>query len=197
MFIPGAAGQLEVLLESDSANRDFAIIAHPHPQYGGSMSDNVVALLGKAFAGKGINTLKFNFRGVGSSESHYDGGEGEVDDLRSVIAWCTEHYPQARVYVCGYSFGAIMVLKALTNGVDGSVLRGLVLVAPPTQMLPRRPELPYPLLVIAGAQDEIVPLETALTAFGTSVQTIDGSDHFFNGADQQIIDFTQAFIDAT
>ena len=107
MFIAGPGGQLEAILEYDSSNRDFAIIAHPHPQYGGSMSDNVVTILAKAFGERGINTLKFNFRGVGLSESSYDGGNGEIGDVQAAVAWVAEYYPEAGYYLCGYSFGKV------------------------------------------------------------------------------------------
>lgn len=197
MFIPGPEGQLEALLEYDSTYQDFAIIAHPHPQYGGSMSDNVVTILAKAFSRAGINTLKFNFRGVGLSESSYDDGKGEVADVQAAVTWSADTYPEARYYLCGYSFGAIMVLKALDDKAGEPRLRGSVLVAPPMSMLTGPPVISYPLLVLAGEADPIVPLKTAITAFGSFVKIIDGSDHFFHGKDRQIMDYTQEFIDAT
>ena len=198
MFIQGIDGQLEAIIESDQANQDFVILCHPHPQYGGSMHDGVVAILARSFAGRGVNSLRFNFRGVGASEATFDKGKGETMDVLSVINWCAAQYPDAGLYVAGYSFGAIMVINALQQIRPEIQLKGSVLVAPPTQMLQQPPEVNYPLLVIAGRQDAIVELANAETAFGADkVRVIDDCDHFFAGKDTQITHFVEEFIDAT
>ncbi len=68
-LIDGPAGKLEtVLAEPDSGHpRGIAIVAHPHPLYGGTMDNKVVYTLFKALLELGFITVKFNFRGVGQS----------------------------------------------------------------------------------------------------------------------------------
>ena len=49
VFIPGPAGRLEAkYFKSKKNTSPIALILHPHPQYGGTMNNNVV-----------VNTLTF------------------------------------------------------------------------------------------------------------------------------------------
>ena len=48
MFIEGTEGQLEADLNLVTPESDVAILCHPHPQYGGSMHDNVLSMLNTA-----------------------------------------------------------------------------------------------------------------------------------------------------
>jgi len=202
VFISGPAGQLESSFDQVEDSDGIAILCHPHPQYGGSMHDNVLSMLSAAFQQQAISSLKFNFRGVGESEGEYADGLGEVEDTLAITNWCRDQHPQAGIYLCGYSFGAIMALKALSQlrpqlG-ESSYLKGSVLVAPPVQMLSESPGIECPTLVILGADDMIVPLESASAQFEDClVQVIQGADHFFFNHDQQIIKGTRDFIDGT
>jgi hypothetical protein len=61
--------------------RGIALVAHPHPLYGGTMDNKVAQTLARTFVGLGYVTARFNFRGVGESEGVHDHGQGEVDDM--------------------------------------------------------------------------------------------------------------------
>ena len=61
--------------------RGTAVIAHPHPLFGGTMDNKVVQTVARAFVQTGWRAVRFNFRGVGGSEGSYDNGTGELQDL--------------------------------------------------------------------------------------------------------------------
>jgi len=66
--IDGAAGTLECALDlPDDAPRGIALVAHPHPLYGGTMDNKVAQTLARAFVALGYATARMNFRGVGKS----------------------------------------------------------------------------------------------------------------------------------
>ena len=99
MFESGGL-KLEGLL--DRARGDAGVvIAHPHPQYGGSMHNNVVESLVKAYGKAGFTTLRFNFRGVGRSEGHYDGGVGEQQDVSGAVAYLKD-LGMTTIHLAGY-----------------------------------------------------------------------------------------------
>ena len=125
-MIPGPAGNLEALV-SDSGGGSWVILCHPHPIYGGSMFDAVLDTVEQALTPMNLRTLRFNFRGVGSSEGEHDHGEGEVNDLLAVVEWLCEAKNPSIVSVAGYSFGSVVASRGVAN--NDSVSR-VVLVAP-------------------------------------------------------------------
>ncbi|MEN9466579.1 MAG: hypothetical protein RL081_580, partial [Pseudomonadota bacterium] len=72
MTIDGTAGLMEVLLDEPApalgVPRGTAVIAHPHPLFGGTMDNKVVQTLARAFVLCGWRAVRFNFRGVGKSQ---------------------------------------------------------------------------------------------------------------------------------
>ena len=87
-FVPGPAGALQVLEEQpDGTPVALAVICHPHPLHGGTLTNKVVHQLARTFTELGAVSVRFNFRGVGDSDGEYDEGEGERDDLIAVIDW--------------------------------------------------------------------------------------------------------------
>ena len=87
--LTGPAGHLEAVLDQPAlrtatgAPRAAVVFAHPHPQYGGDMYNNVVDAIAEGILAAGIAALRFNFRGVGRSGGSHDNGVGEQDDVRS------------------------------------------------------------------------------------------------------------------
>ena len=91
--MPGPAGALECLRDEPdpaawAAPRGIALIAHPHPLFGGTMDNKVVQTMARAAVACGWEAIRFNFRGVGASEGAYDEGRGEVDDALAVLNDC-------------------------------------------------------------------------------------------------------------
>ena len=105
LVLQGGAGAIEALLDvpADGAVRGTAVIAHPHPLFGGTMSNKVVQTLARAFVQTGWRALRFNFRGVGASAGAYDEGQGETADMLEVIAQVA---PEGALAIAGFSFGS-------------------------------------------------------------------------------------------
>ena len=192
MLIPGPAGDIEVRLESlDEADSTveahpapLAIICHPHPVYGGTMTNKVVHILAAGFRELGAHTLRFNFRGVGRSAGEFDNGRGETDDLGAVVKWARTRFPGSPLWLAGFSFGAWIALKSTAQLQP----ERLVLVAPPVDMydFSAIPEVSVPWMVIQGGEDEVVSA-TAVADWAAQRQPapqfkrLDSAGHFFHG----------------
>lgn len=166
-----------------------AVITHPHPLYGGDMHNPVVVALARAYRRLGFTTLRFNFRGVGSSQGVYGGGEAEQADLRAAHDLLVGE-GKTRVDLAGYSFGAWVIAHALERLPEA---RDVVLVSPPAAFmdfggLKRLPQLR---LVITGKSDEIAPadlLERLVPQWNPEavLKVIAGADHFYGGKVQEL-----------
>lgn len=179
MFIDGPCGNLESRLDTAPVEKTTtAVLCHPHPQYGGSMYDGVLDTVAGVLLKKGINCLRFNFRGVGASDGAYDEGVGEVEDLYAVANWVAAEYPRDDLWLCGYSFGSSIVWRSLAQ------LRPVqtILIAPPVGMM-NFPEQPLTTAVIgiAGDADNFVNVEAYQQLLGDSATVLAGADHFFSG----------------
>jgi hypothetical protein len=180
----GAAGDgdLEgVFLPGREPVRGGAVIAPPHPLYGGSMESPVANELAWACAHSGVASLRFNWRGVGGSAGEPSGDPGDAEeDYAAALAHQGETTPGSLV-ACGYSFGACAALRA---GSREPRVRRLVLVAPPPALLDRGllAARGSGALVVAGAEDRIAPprqLEALAAASGARLHAIAEADHFF------------------
>jgi alpha/beta superfamily hydrolase len=101
--VRGPAGGIECAVdEPQGAARGVALVAHPHPLFGGTLDNKVVQTLARSLVALGYAAWRPNFRGVGMSEGAYDEGRGEVDDLAAVLA----HAGAQRPVLAGFSFGA-------------------------------------------------------------------------------------------
>jgi alpha/beta superfamily hydrolase len=155
--LDGPVGALELAVDLGDAPRRpaVAIVCHPLPTEGGSMHNKVVTMAARALRELGLDTVRFNFRGVGKSAGSFDDGDGESDDLRAVAAWVRAQRPDAALWLAGFSFGAYVSLR-LAAELQPAVL---VSIAPPVgrswefaAIVP--PTCPW--LVLQGDADEIV-----------------------------------------
>jgi predicted alpha/beta-hydrolase family hydrolase len=106
LHVAGAAGAIEVAIDQPpgfDTPRGTAVLAHPHPLFGGTMDNKVVQTMARAFLQMGYRTVRFNFRGVGSTEGVHDEGRGESDDLLAVVA--TQRLAGLPLVLGGFSFG--------------------------------------------------------------------------------------------
>ena len=190
-FIDGPAGQLEtVLAEPDSAHpggiAGIAVIAHPHPLYGGAMDNKIVHTLFKAFLEMGFATVRFNFRGVGKSDGTYDMGVGEVEDVLAVTgairSQFSTRFDNLPLLLAGFSFGGAIqahVAQRLNP-------QKLVMVAPSVERLKAPPVVGHAAstVIIHGDRDDVVPLKSVLDWAAPQelpVVVIPGAEHFFHG----------------
>ena len=108
-FVDGPAGRLEALHEGPDdgvAIARVAVVCHPHPLHGGTLHNKVVFRLARGARNAGSAVIRFNFRGVGLSEGEHAHGRGEQDDVRAVVSYAKERYPDLPVIGLGFSFGA-------------------------------------------------------------------------------------------
>jgi len=173
--VRGPAGGIECAVdEPQGAARGVALVAHPHPLFGGTLDNKVVQTLARAFVALGYAAWRPNFRGVGKSAGAYNDGHGEVDDLAAVLA----HLGAQRPVLAGFSFGAAMQAK-LAAKVQAE---RLVLVGIAVNHF-EAPAVPAGTLLIHGENDDTVPL-AAVRAWakpqGLPVIVVPGADHFFH-----------------
>ncbi|MBI3649949.1 MAG: alpha/beta fold hydrolase [Acidobacteria bacterium] len=204
LFIEGKAGRLEALLKEPEGDiLRAAIVCHPHPLFGGTMHNKVVYRLAKAFQDSGFATLRFNFRGTQQSAGAHDYGRGEPDDVRSAMQFIAARYPQAQVWVAGFSFGAVMTLKAACTD---SKVHALVLAGLPVSKFGeydwhQAALCDQPKLLVQGANDEfgsVADLEDFYHRLSGAKQLkiIADADHFFVGQLPQLYDTVRDFIAA-
>jgi alpha/beta superfamily hydrolase len=174
-FISGAAGRIECAVDKpDAPARGIALIAHPHPLYGGTLDNKVVQTLARAFVELGYEAWRPNFRGVGETEGVHDEGRGELEDLAAVL----KSIRTEKFVLAGFSFGASLVAR-LAERVKPE---WLVLIGIGITRL-EAPQVPAGTLVIHGENDETVPLAAVLDWARPQelpVVVVPGADHFFH-----------------
>ncbi len=191
IHVPGAAGQPDLRLENalGSGERGAAVVAHPHPLYGGDMSNPVVEAIAAGLELAGIAPLRFNFRGCGQSDGAPTADAALADaDMRAAFAALRGHRPEPYI-ACGYSFGAATALRFAAKE---PAIAALILVAPPVAMIDRAALKAYagPLTLLLGDHDSyarLPELERALAgAPRVSLQILEGEDHFFSEGGEQL-----------
>ena len=174
-FIVGPAGRIECAVDQpQAARRGFALIAHPHPLFGGTLDNKVVQTLARAFVELGYETWRPNFRGVGETEGVHDEGGGELEDLHAVAKALA---PESLI-LAGFSFGASLQARlAQRVKADWLVLVGIGI----TRL--EAPPVPEGSLVIHGENDDTVPLAAVLDCARPQdlpVVVVPGAEHFFH-----------------
>jgi hypothetical protein len=198
--IPGPVGLLEALREvpaAAQAPRAFGVICHPHPLFGGTMTNKVVHMLARSCHELGMPTLRFNFRGVGASAGQYDDGRGETEDALAVIEQGRALWPGAALWLAGFSFGAWVALRAAPRAAAAR----LVTVAPPVGRWDfaglGTPGCPW--LIVQGDQDELVDAAAvqqwaALQQPAPQLALLAGAEHFFHGRLNELRDVVNGFL---
>jgi hypothetical protein len=174
-FIAGPAGRIECAVDKpDGPARGIALIAHPHPLFGGTLDNKVVQTLARAFVDLGYEAWRPNFRGVGETEGVHDEGRGELEDLAAVL----ERIRTAKFILAGFSFGASLQAR-LAERVKPE---WLVLIGIGITRLAAPPVAPGT-LVIHGENDDTVPLAAVLDWARPQEQpvvVVPGADHYFH-----------------
>jgi alpha/beta superfamily hydrolase len=173
-----------ILDASESSAKGLAVVAHPHPLYGGTMDNKVVQTLSRAFVRSGWHCLRFNFRGVGGSEGVHDDGIGETQDLLNLV---DQVAPDGPLALAGFSFGAFVACQALhdlwpTGRVQKTILVGTAVPKFPAPALPL--DAHEQALVIHGEEDDTVALSGVLDWARPQllpVTVIPAGGHFFHG----------------
>ena len=174
-LVPGPAGRIECAVDAPaSAPRGAALIAHPHPLFGGTLDNKVVQSLARAFVERGYEAWRPNFRGVGQSEGRFDEGRGEVDDLAAV----RKHIAHGKCILAGFSFGAAMQARlAQAADFDRLVLVGVAVTSFEV------PAVRAGTLVVHGELDETIPLAAVLDWARPQelpLLVVPGAEHFIH-----------------
>ena len=185
LAMAGPAGVLELAIDRPAGEAvGTAVIAHPHPLHGGTLTNKVVQTLARACVLAGWAAVRFNFRGVGQSEGVYDEGRGELDDLLAVIE---ARAPEGSLCLAGFSFGAFVTSHAAVRLHASRDIQRLVLIgtaASRFEVAPVAGELHARTLVVHGEHDDTVPLSSVMDwarPQSLPVMVVPGGGHFFHG----------------
>jgi alpha/beta superfamily hydrolase len=179
VLIEGAAGPIETVIDFPAAApRGIALVAHPHPLFGGSLDNKVAQTLARVFYEMGYTALRPNFRGVGASGGAHDEGRGETDDLVKVLDYARTRFGDLPIALAGFSFGAFVQTRVAKRVAPAR----MVLVG--TSVTRSSPEtVPANTILIHGELDETVPLAEVMAwalPQELPVVVIPGADHFFH-----------------
>ena len=201
LLVEGTAGAIEVAVDApEGPPRGLALVAHPHPLFGGTLDNKVAQTLARAWLQLGFVAVRPNFRGVGATAGVFDHGVGETADLLAVF---DDFIPQVAqqaglerealpLALAGFSFGAAVAARcALALQQRGATLQHLTLVGTAVtrfdvpQIKPiNAPPLAQRVLVLHGEQDDVVPLADVLDWARPQqlpVVVFPGAGHFFHG----------------
>ena len=205
LIMNGPAGRLEARYHHEPASDSpIALILHPHPQFGGTMNNQVVYNLYHTFADRGFSVLRFNFRGVGRSQGSFDHGAGELSDAASALDWAQTINPEARAcWIAGFSFGAWIGMQLLMRRPE---IEGFISIAPPANLYDFSFLAPCPSsgLIIHGDKDAVVPhrdvtnlVEKLKTQKGIIIEQkiVPGANHFFDGKIEALMTSVGAYLD--
>lgn len=184
-LIAGAAGPIEIAIDRpEHPGSGIAVIAHPHPLFGGTLNNKVVQTLARAHVQAGWTAVRFNFRGVGQSAGAHDGGIAETDDLLQVVSQVAPAGPLA---LAGFSFGGFVAARAVAALSALRPLSSLILVGTAASRFDvpaLSEELHSRSLILHGEHDDTVPLAAVMDwarPQGLPVTVVPGVEHFFHG----------------
>ena len=201
----GPAGRLEGRYQpAKLKGSPIGIVLHPHPQFGGTMNNQIVYNLFYGFVRRGFSTLRFNFRGVGRSQGGFDHGAGELSDAAAALDYAQSQNPEARTcWIAGVSFGAWIGMQLLMRRPE---VDGFISVAAPANRFDFTFLAPCPSsgLFVHGSEDRVAPvkevigvIEKVKTQKGIQIEhaLVDGANHFFDGRVEELMGTVETYLD--
>lgn len=186
LLVPGPAGRIETVVDFPVGEpAGIALVAHPHPLFGGTLDNKVAQTLAKTMVELGALSVRTNFRGVGATEGVHDEGEGETDDLVHVVGWARERFGASLpLFLCGFSFGAYVASRVAERASpERLVLVGMASGVVRAGRSYTAPNVPSDTIVIHGEVDDTVPLANVLDwarPQDLPIVVAPGCDHFFH-----------------
>jgi len=188
LFIPASHGQLEAILKEPKGEpKGVGLVCHPHPLGGGTMHNKVVFRTAAGLLDAGLITLRFNFRGVGSSTGEHEEIKGAKEDVRDALKYLSANFPGKEITLAGFSFGSRAGMEVGIN--DDRVVR-LISVGTPVDKYEDYDFLVNvrkPILFIHGDHDEFGAIDNVRrlvenVAKNTDAElvVIENSGHFFD-----------------
>jgi uncharacterized protein len=205
VIFTGPAGRLEGRYHPPKSRTSrIALLLHPHPQFGGTMNNQIIYRLYYLFADRGFAALRFNFRGVGRSQGEFDHGHGELSDAAAALDWVQSFNPDASAcWIAGFSFGAWIGMQLLMRRPE---VEGFISIAPQPNLYDFSFLAPCPSsgLIVNGPADRVAPppdvntlVEKLKTQKGIVVeqQVVDGANHFFESRVDELMEEVSAYLD--
>ena len=162
---------MEVDINGPVTASAFAVLLHPHPDYGGSRFHPFVSTLYQRLPAADLGALRFDFSSSDSTQAH--------DEVVSALDSGADKWPGVPAFVVGYSFGAGIAATVVDRRVAGWYL-----LAPPAVMLTEATvgADPRPKSILVPERDQFSPpesIERSTEAWQTtSIATLPGADHF-------------------
>ncbi len=176
-------GMLEGRLDG-ALGEDAVLVCHPHPAFGGRMDTPLVSALAHGFADAGVCALRFHYRGIEGSTGVATGGLAEHEDVLAAHRWLLEQGAR-RVAWVGYSFGALMALRALAAARPvayvGIALPTGVVVADPARIAQVRAASTRTRTLFLGGTDDSLSDSALMTQWVETkcIETVAGERHSF------------------
>jgi alpha/beta superfamily hydrolase len=177
-----SVGRLEALYRELQDPAGSAVICHPLTTHGGTLHNKVVFRAARGLEAANVATLRFNFRGAGTSGGQFDAGEGEQEDVMAAIEWTRRRHAGRKLFVGGFSFGSWVSTRVASELED---VAALFLIGTPVNKY----DFGYlkhcekPMLFIHGTDDEhgdVDKLENLVGGIRNAESVIvTGADHFF------------------
>lgn len=160
------------------------------------MDNKVVHTLARALQEAGLPTIRFNYRGVGSSTGAYDDGRGETLDALAVVDFGARRWPGAALWLAGFSFGGFVAVNAAATAAPARVIAVAPAVSRFAAPESSGPDCPW--LVIQGDADEIIDASSVLSWARTqdplpAIAVLAGASHFFHGRLPELREAALAF----
>ena len=174
------------------------VLCHPHPKMGGTMNAPLLVALRDRLVGEGWAVVRFNFRGIGSSEGEPSTGEAEVADAEGALDLARERFPHATLAIGGWSFGAAVAIRTMDAHEEIEVGVAIAPAVKPREDItaglpePSEVSLNSPLLFVCAVNDDLVAIEDC-RAWADGVGSVDlvevrGANHFFWAKYQDLAD---------
>ena len=171
--------------------RAALVLCHPHPQMGGTMNAPLLVALRDRLVSEGWAVIRFNFRGIGTSQGESSTGEAEVADAEGAVSLARKRYPNVPLAIAGWSFGAAVAVRAAARDLEIAAVVGIAPAVKAKQGItaglptPDDIGLKAPLLFVIGANDKNVSPDECRTWAkelpAASYVEMKGANHFFWG----------------
>ena len=204
LFIPGPAGRLETkYFKNNKKTSPVALVLQPHPQYGGTMNNQIVFELFESFLKNRFSVCRINFRGVGRSDGKFDNGQGELSDAAAALDWIErENIDHSQCWISGFSFGSLIAMQLLMRRPE---INRFIVISPQPNVYDFSFLSPCPAsgLIIYGKKDELVPLEyiteldkrlSSQRGIKVDFQSVPDTNHFFSKSEVVLVKSLDKYI---
>ena len=194
---------LEAAVDAPADPRAVCVLCHPHPQMGGTMNAPLLITLSHHLVDAGWAVVRFNYRGIGSSQGESSDGIAEVADAEGAASYARARWPGVPVAICGWSFGGAVAIRVAmkdkhliacaTIAPAVTAKPGITAGAPP----PEEVALSCPLVVVCGSNDkQVSPQDCRQWALAAAASFIEvpGANHFFWAKYEQLAGVIEKFL---